>query len=198
MALHPTPYFTDGDTERARELFEEGLCLSGYTRSTLPKIILCYSPSERNSKIAQLVQEQWQRAFGVPISLQSIDRQMYRLWFNQGRCQIGMGDWVADFHDPLAFLELFKYPNDPQTGSGLNPTGWQDPHFINLLNLSLVERDPQRRQELLHDAEKLLVAQMPIAPLYHYAFDYIKKEYVQGVTLSPLGLADFKQARISR
>lgn len=197
MALQQAPYFQDGDNIAAKALFEEGMRQEGWTRDTFPSISLNYPPSERNNKIVQLVQQQWQTAFGIPIILDAVEGHVYRRLLRQGLFQVGTGEWIADFNDPLAFLELFKYRNDPKTGSGMNDTGWQNTAYIGLIDQATHEKDFEKRKALLHEAEKLLVEAMPIAPVYHYAFDYAKKQSIQNVILSPLGIADFKKATFS-
>lgn len=196
MAVNPKPYFTDGDAHTAQTLFEKGLAEQGWTRATLPRIILSYTPSERNNKIVQLVQQQWHKTLGIKVELQALERQVFVQCSKRGLYQIGIGEWIADFNDPLAFLEIFKSTLDPATSTGLNDTGWQDETYSALLEASSNERDSQVRQNLLLKAETILMNAMPIAPLYHYAFDYAKKPYVQDVVLSPLGIADFKTAHV--
>lgn len=192
MQVQNTPYFKDGDTMLAKQLFEEALAENGWTSDTFPKIVLNYPPSERNTKIVQLVQQQWKAAFNIEIHLEGMENQLYRRNVRQGVYQVGTGDWIADFNDPLAFLELFKYRN--RDGNGMNDTGWFQEAFFELLDRSLTERNPAKRREILAQAEKILVDEMPIAPVYHYAFDYVKKSHVKDVVLSPLGTADFKFA----
>lgn len=196
MSLNHDPYFEDNNISLAKQLFEEALAENGWTKESFPHVSLHYPPSERNSKIVQLVQEQWKNAFGVVVSLEAVEGHLYRRQLRMGLFQVGTGDWIADFNDPLAFLELFKYKND-DAGNRINDTGWYDAEYAHLLELSLKETDPQKRCSLLHQAEQLFVDGMPVAPVYHYAFDYVKKEYVKDVVLSPLGMADFKQARIN-
>ena len=194
MQVQSTPYFQDGHEKKAKNLFEEVLAENGWTRETFPLVVLNYPPSERNTKIVQLVQQQWKKAFNIEIQLEALENQLYRQHVKQGLYQVGTGQWIADFNDPLAFLELFKYRN--QDGNGMNDTGWYHETFHKLLDQSLTECDPTKRRELLCQSEKILVNEMPIAPVYHYAFDYLKKDYVKNVILSPLGTADFKFATI--
>ncbi|MCC5832598.1 MAG: peptide ABC transporter substrate-binding protein [Chlamydiales bacterium] len=194
MQVRNKPYFKDGDKELAKRLFEEALVENGWTRDTFPRVVLNYPPTERNTKIVQLVQQQWNKVFNIEIRLEGVENQLYRQNVRQGLYQVGTGDWIADFNDPLAFLELFKYRN--QDGNGMNDTGWYHETFFRLLDSSLTERDPIKRQSLLAEAEKILIDEMPIAPVYHYAFDYVKKNHVKDVVLSPLGTADFKIATI--
>ncbi len=193
LTLQEKPFFQDGDLERARGLFQEVLEEQGWDRETFPLVVLNFDPSERSSKIAQLVQRKWVEAFGIPIQLEAIETHVFRRLSKEGQYQVGMGQWIADFHDPIAFLELFKsYYED---GSGINDTGWKDDHYAQLLDLADEESDLVKRKELLAQAEQLLMEAMPIAPLYHYAFDYVKKEDVEGVLLSQLGIADFKYVK---
>jgi oligopeptide transport system substrate-binding protein len=196
MAVQHTPYFKDGGSREAKELLEEAFAEEAWTVETFPKIVLDYYPTERNLKIVQQVQQQVKKALGISIELAAVEKSFYLSRTRQGLFQVGIGDWIADFNDPLAFLELFKYRLDEESGSGINDTGWQNDQFISLLDRSLLEIDHQKRKEILNEAERLLVEEMPIAPIYHYSFDYLKKAHVQDVLLSPLGLADFKSARI--
>jgi oligopeptide transport system substrate-binding protein len=193
-----SPYFTDGNVREAKKLLEEALVENGWTLQTLPQIVLNYPPSERISKIVQLIQQQWKAALGIQVELAAMEYQLYCRNVRQGFYQVGIGDWIADFNDPLAFLELFKYRNDTETGNGMNDTGWENKTFISFLDQSLTQRDPEKRRALLNAAEKILIEEMPIAPIYHYAFDYVKKPYVKDVVLSPFGLADFKTVTLSR
>lgn len=190
MSLQSQPYFEDGNVEEARLLFQRGLYELGLTDDALPEITYHYSQSERGHKIAQLLQEQWKRAFTLPIHIQALELHVYRQKIKEGSFQFGSGEWIADFNDPLAFLERFKYAQ--------NETSWKNDKYTFLLDAALSMVDSEKRQDLLRQAESLLVDEMPIAPLYHYAFDYAKKESVKDVVLSPLGIADFKYAKNER
>lgn len=194
MTLQHTPFFQDGDVKTAQCLFEQALRERNWTRDTLPSITLCYTPKERMNKLVVLIQQQWQEAFHIPIHLQAIEEHIFRKETCLGHFQIGPGDWIADYHDPLSFLELFKDKN--VEGLGMNDTMWHNEYYSCLLERSSNEPDPVQRRVLLEEAEKLLMDNMPIIPLYHYCFDYVKREGVENVVLSPLGLADFKSVSL--
>lgn len=155
---------------------------------------MSYHPSERNSKITQFIADEWRKTFGIEIVLEAIELQVYRQKVKLGQFQVGTGEWVADFNDPIAFLDLFKYRREDQGGNGLNDTGWHNDEFSSLLDACKREHNIEKRNEMLKKAEKILVEEMPVAPLYHYSFDYMKKEGVNEVVLSPLGPVDFKYA----
>jgi oligopeptide transport system substrate-binding protein len=193
LGLHQDPYFQDNLTAEASRLFHEALKELKLARADLPKITLNYSLSERNSKISQLVQQQWEKVFSIPIYLEGLEYQVHRAKVKSGTFQIGTGDWIADFNDPISFLEIFKNHKE-SNGSGMNDTGWENAEFRSLLNQSIITFDQDERTSLLQKAEHILVEEMPIAPVYHYAFDYVKNEKLADVFLSPQGQADFKNA----
>lgn len=198
MSLQKAPYFEDGNATFAKKCLENAFQDHGWTPDNFPKIVLSYPPSERNTKIVQYAQQKWKEILGIQVELQAVENQLYRRNARSGKYQIGTGEWIADFNDPLAFLELFKDLNDAITGNGMNDTNWHHVQFTQLLEASLLEANELKRKQLLLEAEQILVDEMPIAPLYHYAFDYVKKPYIQNVVLSPLGIADFKETRIAR
>ncbi|MCH9609929.1 MAG: Oligopeptide-binding protein OppA [Chlamydiales bacterium] len=190
LQLQSTPYFKDGDRKAAAALFEAVLKEQTWTREMMPPITLSYHPSERNQKIVQLLQQQWQQTFGISIELQACEYKIHRSKTKAGDYQLATGEWIADFHDPLAFLELFALKE------GMNDTRWSNPTYAALLKKSLHETDLLKRQTILHNAEKIVVENFPIIPLYHYSFDYVCQPHVQDVVLSPLGTTDFKSAKL--
>lgn len=185
MGMLDAPLFKDGDIAKARELFEQ----AGGSKN-FPSITFSYSSSERTMKIAQILQQQWQDAFDIHIELKAMEAQVYRAQTRAGNFQIGTGEWIADFHDPLAFLEIFCHTD------GVNDTGWSNPSYNELVDASLTITEEQKRLEILKSAEALLIKHMPIIPLYHYAFDYVCDKSVTDVLLSPLGTTDFKSAKM--
>lgn len=153
-------------------------------------ITLTYAPSERNSKIVQFLADSWHKNLGIVVKLEAIEMKSYRQKVKKGDFQVGTGDWIADFNDPLSFLELFKY-----THTGMNETGWHDETFTALCDAAKNENDLEKRNTLLNEAEKILIEEMVVAPLYHYSFDYVKNESLEGIALSPIGSIDFKNAK---
>lgn len=182
--------FEDHNVDLSQKLLKEYLAEKNLTAETMPEITLSYNPSERNVKIVQFVADEWRKALGLTIKLEAVELQYYRQKVRVGQFEVGTGEWIADFNDPIAILELFKYKDN-----GINDTGWHNDEYSLLLEKSKTTLCKKGRNTLLAAAEKILVDSMPVAPLYHYSFDYVKREGVEDVVLSPLGSADFKSAR---
>jgi len=185
-------FYSDNDKTAAQALFNEALAEMKLTKSTLPKITLSYGANDRNHKIAQAVQQQWNKTFGIDLNLESNEGQVQSEKMKKGNYQMGMGSWYADIRDPINFLEIFESRDNPT-----NQTYWQNPQYAALIKKSSLEGDPVKRLAILAEAESVLIKAMPVAPLFFSAFNYLKKKEVVGAYLSPLGYIDFKEAFIA-
>lgn len=182
-------YFKDNDIEEARRLFDLALKEMGHTAETLPKITLMYNSSESHHKIAQAIQEQWFQTFGIRVKLANKEWKVFLDELSHKQFQVARMGGVAGFNDPMAFFDLYKFPN-----SSNNFSGWSNPRFTTLLEQAERTADPKTRELLLRDAERLFMSEMPIAPIYYYRGTYIKKNYVKGIELTEFSHGDFKFA----
>jgi oligopeptide transport system substrate-binding protein len=78
----------------------------------------------------------------------------------QLRYEVGWGAWTADYLDATSFLDIFR------TGSGNNRTGWASADYDRLLDRAALAQDPAARGALLAEAEAVLLAELPVAPVY--------------------------------
>lgn len=189
IAARSHPYFEDADIPAAWNAFQEALKEMDLSIDDLPEIVYCYPTDDRAHKTAQALQQQWFKALGVTVKLNRMEWQLFSQTVKQGNFQLASGSWFADFRDPINFLDLFK-----EKGQTTNLTGWENPDYAALLNQSSQESDPVKRMELLHKAEGILLAEMPVIPLYFAVYNYVKDDNLLGVYFSDLGYVDFKYA----
>ncbi|MEH7223960.1 peptide ABC transporter substrate-binding protein [Bacillus sp. JJ1566] len=197
MALVPTTilkenekgYFKDNDVAAAKEHLQKALDELGLSNvSELPPIALSYNTSEGHQKIAQAIQDMWRKELGVEVTLNNAEWTVFLDNVDTGNFQIARTGWLADFNDPVNFLEIYTVPQ------GNNDTGWTSETFNNLLAQAAVETDKNKRLDLLKEAEKVVISEMPIAPIYFYTNNWVQNENLKGVVISPLGDAQFKWA----
>ena len=163
------------------------------TLDNLEPIKISYSNTERNTLIVQAVQKNWEEALGIKVELDAIEPKIFFQRISEREYQLAAGSWTADFNDPINFLEVFKYKD-----ASTNNTNWESSKYIDLLNQSGLCRDLDERKGLLREAEQILMEQMPIIPIFHYALNYLQREGLQDVALSPLGQIDFRWARMNK
>ena len=187
-----TAYLTSTYNEdKARKHFARGLEKKQISAEEFPVVTITYASSERNHKIAQAIQEQWQNLFHIQVKLDATESQIFFEKLKKKDYQLAIGSWYADFRDPINFLEVFKYSKN-----STNNTQWESPLYIALLDLSQQEKDPRKRLEFLSQAEGLLIEEMPVIPLFYGSYNYLKKDRVKDVYLSDLGYLDFKHASV--
>ena len=61
-----------------------------------------------------------------------------------------------------------------------NPSGYANPKYDDLLRRSAATLDLAARATILAEAETLMIADAPIAPIFHYVSKTLVKPYVQG------------------
>jgi oligopeptide transport system substrate-binding protein len=98
--------------------------------------------------------------------------------------------WTADFNDASNFLDIFRQ------NSSNNDEGYRNAAFDALLDQAAVTADSAQRGAFLEKAERMLLTDYPIIPLYHYVSKRLVKPYVTGVQPSPLNRVSSKALAI--
>lgn len=190
MGLSDTPYFTDADVTTASRLFEEALEEQGMTRESLPEIVLTYGAGERAHIIVQALQSQWQEAFGIRVRLEPVEKKVYFDRVTKKNYTLALGDWFADFGDPINFLEVFT------KDAGTNNTNWHNPGYDELLETSYLAMDKEERRAILRRSEELIMSEVPVVPIFHYSLLHVQDEQLKDVVLTTMGSIDFKWAHV--
>lgn len=186
-----TPYFKDSDIAEARRQLKLGLEELGIPHNQLPKLILSYNTLSSHHKIAQAIQQQWENALNVKVSLENKEWKVFLNEVRNNQFAVARMGGVASIHDPITFLDLYRY----ESRNG-NHSKWTNPTYTALLEKAEREKNPETRLQFLKEAESLLIEEMPIAPIYFYSGSYMKKPYVHNVVFSDLNDADFKWAYV--
>lgn len=182
--------FPDGDIEKARELFAEGLQELNITKSEFPKLKLSHSDAPSEKKLAEIIAQQWVKALDIQVEFTSAEWNVYLSNLLRGhQYQIGGLIWFYLYNDPIYALEFF---ND--LSNLYNAPQWKNPHFLELLDLANKETDLETRREHLKQAELLLLDEMPVIPIYNAHHKYVKDSPVKDLYFSELGMVDFKWA----
>lgn len=145
--------------EEARRLYRQ----AGYSESRPLDVELRYNTSENHRRISVAVAAMWKQVLGVRTRLVN---EEFRV-FLQNRAQrriteVFRAGWIGDYQDAFTFLELFH------SGHGRNDAGYNDPRFDRLLEQIATERIPARRRNLMMEAERMLLAEQVILPVYIY------------------------------
>ena len=159
------------DPELARSLLAE----AGYANGdNFPILEILFNTQEGHRKIALAIQQMWQENLGISIQLVNQDWKVYLAREMTGDFQISRAGWIGDYEDPNTFLDLLRL------NRGNNKTGWENIEYDQLLELANSTNDQVLRYEYLNQAEKLLISEMPIIPIYTYVRQYQISSDVKG------------------
>lgn len=155
---------------RARRLYAE----AGYSERDPLEVEILYNTSEGHKKLAVAIAAMWRQALGVRTTLRNEEWKVYLSTRQQGRFRIARAGWIGDYDDANSFLELLR------SDSGINDAGYANEAYDRLLKRASLAGRGAERQELLQRAERLLLEDLPILPVYHYVSQRLVKPYVLG------------------
>ncbi len=147
-----------------------------------PEVTYLYNTGETHKAVAEALQTMWQDTLGVKVTLQEAEWGEFLQARKAGEFSIARGSWLADYDDPMSFLDLWR------TGASGNDAHYADEGYDKLMTDAHAADDPARRMERLHQAEDLLIGRdYAVCPLYFYSQTYMTRDNLDGVYYSPLG-----------
>ncbi|MFT9004923.1 MAG: ABC transporter substrate-binding protein, partial [Liquorilactobacillus hordei] len=108
---------------------------------------------------------------------------------------IVVSGWGADFSDPISFLDLFTSDNSQNNGK------WKNAEYDKLIEASKTTdaANTTKRWNDLVKAQKILLNDQGISPLYQQATATLVKSKVKGVIYNAAGVNyNFKDAYIAK
>jgi oligopeptide transport system substrate-binding protein len=165
--------------EEARRLY----AAAGYDPRRPLELELLYPAGLNNRRLAIAIAAMWRESLGVQTQL----REAPFAEFLEARADLGTtmafrSGWAADYRDAHSFAALF----DSVTGA--SDTGWNNPEYDELLQASLRAHSTRRRLTLLAEAERILLDEQPVVPLYVHVSRRLVKPEVRGWAPNPMDL----------
>ncbi|MGJ8526357.1 Periplasmic murein peptide-binding protein [Halomonadaceae bacterium LMG 33818] len=157
--VQPQPGLQDNDQQRlatAKKLLQE----AGYGPNQPLNLTVSYNSGAENAEIAVAIGAMW-RPLGVNVTMNNTDPNVHYGNLRRGKFQVGRAAWISSYDDAQNFLQLVY-------SVGNNYGDYQDPTFRHLFAESNVEQNPQKRRDLLQQAEKRFSSQFVLAPIYTY------------------------------
>ena len=163
---------------RAEDL-AEARALLAERGTTLPAVEILFATQSTNKDVAEVVADAWRRELGVESHLLNQESRVALDSQKNLRFDVSRSSWIADHPDALGFLEIFA------SGSENNRTGWKNARYDELLARARLARDPERAA-LLEEAERLLLEELPILPLWSFVSRNLVDPRLEGFEANPL------------
>lgn len=175
--------------------------------TNVPEIEYIYNTSTAHLAIAQYIQQALGK-YGITVTLANQEWNVFLNSRKKGLYTLARNGWLADYNDPISFLDMWTTGsgnNDAQLGKGnhksvkaysyegQNNLTWAD-SYDKLIKDIKAQKDINKRFEMLHEAETMLMETGCIVPIYYYVDVFMVKKYVKGFFTSPLGYKFFMYA----
>lgn len=180
------------DKEKAKKLLAEAGYPNGKGFPTI-KLVL-NSGGSKNTNVALEIQKQLRDVLGINIDLEIVPFIVKLEDSRMGRGDMFRSAWIADFPSAENFLMLAYGKTVPKT---LNEPSWPNvSRFVNaqfdeLYEKALATQNPEEKNKLLLEAEKLMMDEAPILVLWYDEKYRLYQARVNNFQSNPLNYWDF-------
>ena len=168
----------EANCEEARRLLAE----AGYEGGAgFPVVEYLYNTSDNHKAIGEALQQMWQDELGVTVNLVNQEWNTFLQTRKEGNYSIARNGWIADYNDPMSFLDLWL------TGGGNNDAHYSNAEYDALIMQAKSTSDAAERMRLMHQAEDILMGEDVVhAAIYFYTNKYMAQGFT-GMYYTPLG-----------
>jgi ABC-type oligopeptide transport system substrate-binding subunit len=155
----------------ARRLYKE----AGYGEQNPLRVEVRYNTSDTNRKIAVAIQSMWRDVLGAEATLVNEEFQVLLANMRDAEVtQIFRSSWMGDYNDAHTFLSVL------QAGNAANMPRYANDEYESLMQRAADQVNPDRRRLFLEEAERVMLADHPVIPLYFYVSKHLIKPEVRG------------------
>jgi oligopeptide transport system substrate-binding protein len=147
---------------------------AGYSAQRPLRFELRYNSGDVHNRIAVAVSQMWKQALGVEATLATDEFRVLQQNIDAGRVDVFRLAWIGDYNDAYTFLQYFR------SGFGINTSRYRNAEYDALLDAAAAATDSATRRAKLEAAERRLLADHPILPLYFYATKHLVNPRVVG------------------
>lgn len=178
---------------RARRIAEAQHLLAdaGYSRQRPLTVELRYNTQDDHKRIAIVIAAMWKQWLGVETRLINEEFKVFLRNRQQHRVtQVFRSAWIADYDDATSFLDLLR------TGAGRNDSAYSSPQYDALMAAADASAEPAARRARLEQAERLVLSDLPVLPIYTYVSKHLVSPRVAGWGDNPYDYHYAKDLRV--
>ena len=154
--------------------------------------LLYETDSEMPGKVSAAIQEMWQNTLGITVNLVSKTKKERLALMNDLTYEIGLTRWGPDYADPQTFLDLFKSDQTAYNNYYFNDA------YDALLNKGETGEDatdPEKRWQDMIDAEKMIIDDMGLIPVFQSGAMMLINPNVTGIEFHSAGVDSYRTVK---
>ena len=139
--------------------------------------------TDSGQKTTETLQSQLEENLkGMKVSVANVPFKTRLNRSTNGNFDVVVSGWSADFADPISFVDLFTSKNAQNNGK------WSNSQYDKLIADSKTTADTTKRWDDLEKAEKILLSDEGIAPLYYKTEAWLVRPDIKGIVYNGAGL----------
>ncbi len=155
----------------AQSLYRE----AGYGEENPLRFELRYNTSDTQRRIALAVQAMWRDVLGAEAELVNVEFQVLLEQMRAAEItEVFRSSWLGDYNDAYTFLGVLE------SGSPSNMPRYVNDEYDALLRNAASQVDADRRRLYLEEAERVLLADHALIPLYFYVSKHLVDPRIRG------------------
>lgn len=181
------------DKTQAKQLWKQGLKQLGKKHV---KLTLLTSDVDSMKKVGAYVQSAIEQELpGAKVTVSSLPYKTYQTRMEDGSNDIVLARWIGDYPDPATFMQL-KTPGTAYNYGQYNNKTYAD--AVNKANTTDAN-DPQARYNDFVTAEKQLMNDQAVSPLFQASDTHLRNQNFKGVVYHQTGAPyDYKWAYVAK
>lgn len=148
---------------------------------TKKKIRLVYLNGSDNKKDCDTISKILGKDLGITIEAKGYNSDELNQIIKDSSYDIIKTDYTAFYNDAYAYLQCFGNENKQNT------YGYNNYSYSSLVYKIKLEQDNTKREQLMINAEKMLMDDMPVIPLYFYNTLVCRNTDIDGIYISNIG-----------
>ncbi len=166
------------DPEAAKGYLEQALSELNLTAADL-NLALSVHDSTYSQNQAAYIQQQWKSNLGLDVEIRVLPYKALYESKLAGDYDLSIEAYGPDINDAAAYLQGFV------TNNGTNLGKYSNPQYDQMIESAKLESDPAKRQDMIIAAEKVLIEDMAIGPMYFTCTTYAISDKLTGLVRSP-------------
>ncbi|KIL37245.1 peptide ABC transporter substrate-binding protein [Cohnella kolymensis] len=168
------------DAAKAKELLAQGLAEAGLKE--MPELTIIGDDNGTGPKVLEFLAGQWEQNLGVKVKTSPMPHaNRLELELNKNY-EIVSTLWGADYNDPMTWLDMYL------TGGSFNTQDWSSAEYDKLVKGAQSDTNLENRAKSLVEAEKILMNEAAVSPLYYRTLNIMVKPKVKGLIQPPYGV----------
>ena len=162
---------------RARSLY----AAAGYSISRPLRLRMLYNENDLIEKVCVAIASMWKQELGVETELRQMEFRAYlAARADPTQWDVVRVGWSADYNDASSFLDTMT------EGSAQNFGRWSNAQYARQLVDAAAEPDHARRRLLLQQAERLMLQDYPLLPVYYYVTRRLVQPHISAPPIDPM------------